>query len=237
MIYQTRGIILHRFMHADNKMIVKVYTELYGTIAYLCFRSSKSSKNNNLFLPMSLVDMLSERKNKGNFDYVKEIKTLATIQLGEYDIAASSVCMFLNEILYKLLADAGEDKTLFEFLFSSLDQFFTQKFTPDFHLRFLTALMQELGASPNDNYRSDMIFSIEKSRFIHDTSAKEETQTLGFHFHSLLKQDLFPNNQEETIPYAWRNPLLDMILNYYSFHITDLSQIKSHEILKMVLHS
>jgi len=237
MLYQTRGIILHKFMHADNKMIVKIYTELCGTNAYLCFWSSKSKKNNHLYLPMSLVEMVAELKNKGNFDYVKEIKTLSNIHFGEYNVSKSSICMFLNEVLYKLLSDAGEDKPLFNFLFSSLHQFFTQNFTPDFHLRFLTALTRELGASPENNYTDGMIFSIEKSHFIHDISAKKEEQMLGFYFHRLLKQNLFPTNQEDVIPYSYRNSLLDMILHYYTLHITDLSQIKSHEILKTVLHS
>jgi DNA repair protein RecO (recombination protein O) len=186
---------------------------------------------------MSLVDMVAERKNKVNFDYVKEIKVLSNTQLGEYDIVKSSICMFLNEILYKLLSDAGEDKALFEFLFSSIYQFFTQKFSSDFHLRFLTVLMRELGSSPENNYTSGMIFSIEKSRFTHDISAKKEEQMLGFYFHRLLEQNLFPSNQEEVVPYSWRNPLLEMILHYYTLHITDLSQIKSHEILKTVLHA
>ena len=224
-------------MHADNKMIVKIYTESCGTNAYLCFWSSKSKKNNHLFLPMSLVEVVSERKNKGNFDYIKEMNVLASTHLGEYDIAKASICMFLNEILYKLLSDAGEDKSLFSFLFSSLYQFFTQKFTPDFHLRFLTTLTRELGASPENNYTSEMIFSIEKSHFIHDSSAKKEEQMLGFYFHRLLEQNLFPTNQEDIIPYNYRNSLLDMILHYYTLHITDLSQIKSHEILKTVLHN
>lgn len=237
MVYQTRGIILHRFLHTDNKVIVKIYTELYGTNAYLCFRSS-SKKNSHLFLPMSLVDMEAERKNKGNFDYIKEAKTLSNIYLGEYDIAASSVCMFLNEILYKLLSDAGEDRALFDFLFSSLQQFFTQKFTPDFHLRFLTALTRELGCFPENNYTSsEMIFNMEKSCFMHNSDAKKEEKMLGFYFHCLLKQGLFPANQEEIIPYIYRNPLLDMILSYYTLHLVDLSQIKSHEILKTVLHT
>jgi DNA repair protein RecO (recombination protein O) len=234
MVYQTRGIILHRFMHADNKMIVKIYTELYGMNAYLCFRTSK--KNNNLFLPMSLVDVVAEKKNKGHFAYVKEVKTLSNIHLGEYDVVKSSICMFLNEILYKLLFDAGEDKSLFEFLFLSLNQFFTQTFTPDFHLRFLTNLIRELGASPENNYSQEMIFSPEKSLFLYDVSAKKEEKMLGYYFHCLLKQGLFTENQTEIIPYIYRNQLLDIILDYYSLHIIDLSQIKSHEILKTVLH-
>ena len=223
-------------MHDDNKMVVKIYTELYGTNAYLCFRSSGVKKNGNLFLPMSLVEITSESKNKGNFDYVKDIKTLANINMGEYDIAKSSICMFLNEILYKLLSDAGEDKGLFEFLFSALSRFLNQGFTPDFHLRFLAALIRELGFCPENNFKSGMIFSVEKSCFIYNSSAKKEEQQLGFYFHHLLEQELFPASQTEIIPYSWRNPLLEMILNYYSSHISNLSQIKSHEVLKVVLH-
>ena len=235
MVYQTRGIILHKFMHDDNKMIVKIYTELYGTHAYLCFRSSASKRNSNFFLPMSLVDMTAERK-KGNFDYVKDLEVLANVNLGEYNIAVSSVSMFLNEILYKLLFDAGEDKSLFEFLFSSLQKFFTQKFIPDFHLRFLTALMRELGSLPENNYTQGMVFNIEKSCFSHVTTAKKEEQMLGFYFQHLLNQDLLSQNQEEIVPYIFRNSLLNMILNYYTLHIADLSNIKSHEILRVVLH-
>ena len=236
MVYQTRGIILHRLMHSDNKMIVKIYTELYGTHSYICFRSSGGKKNANLFLPMSLVEIVSERK-KGNLDYIKEIKILANINMVEYDIAKSSICMFLNEILYKLLSDTGEDKELFEFLFSSLSQFISQEFTVDFHLRFLTALTRELGFLPENNFNMGMIFDIEKSRFEHNLSVQKEEQTLGYYFCRLLEQGLFPKNKEDIIPYIWRNPLLDMILNYYSLHIVNLSEIKSHEVLKMVLHT
>ena len=237
MVYNTRGIILHRFMHDDNKMIVKIYTELYGTVSYICFRSSGGKKNANLFLPMSLVEMICERKNKTNLDYVKDIKTLTSINMGEYDIAKSSICMFLNEILYKLLLDAGEDKALFEFLFSSLFRFLEQGFSVDFHLRFLAALTRELGFLPENNFSLGMIFSVEKSCFVHNSSADKDEQNLGFYFSRLLEQGLFPTDKQDIIPYIWRNQLLDMILNYYSSHIVNLSQIKSHEVLKMVLHT
>jgi len=186
---------------------------------------------------MSLVEITAERKNRGNFDFVKEVKIIVNTHLIEYDAVMASICMFLNEILYKLLSDAGEDKALFDFLFSSLNQFFTQKFTPDFHLRFLTTLMRELGSFPESNYTQGTVFSIEKSCFLHDISAKKEEQMLGFYFHCLLVQDLFPANQKEIIPYSIRNSLLDIILNYYTLHIADLSKIKSHEILKTILHS
>jgi DNA repair protein RecO (recombination protein O) len=186
---------------------------------------------------MSLVDMVSERKNKGSFDYVKDIKILADIHTGEFDIVKSTICMFLNEILYKLFSDAGEDKRMFEFLFSSLQQFFMQKNTPDFHLRFLTALVRELGCCPENNFSSPkMVFSVEKSCFVYNLLAKQEEHELGLYFHRLLEQELFPENKEKVIPYIWRNSLLEMILKYYTLHVANLSQIKSHAILKTILH-
>jgi DNA repair protein RecO (recombination protein O) len=205
--------------------------------SYLCFRSSNAKKNANHYLPMSLVDIVSERKNKGNFDYVKDIKVLANIQAGEFDVVKSSICMFLNEILYKLFSDAGEDKAMFHFLFSSLEQFYMREYSPDFHLRFLTALVKELGCCPENNFTSPkMIFSLEKSRFIYSLLSKKEEQDMGLYFHYLLNQDLFPDKKENLIPYMWRNPLLEMILKYYTLHVADLSKIRSYQILKTVLH-
>ena len=237
MIYQTNGIILHRFMHSDSKMIVKIYTESFGTLSYLCFRSSNKKKNNYLFDPMSLVKITAEKKPKSNFDYIKEINVLEGINTHSFDIAKSSVSLFLNEILYQLLFDAPEDKSLFCFLFTNLSRFFTESLHPDFHLRFLLALTRELGFCPEDNYSAEtMRFNIEKSCFEANAMNEKEEEILGTYFHHLLNQDLFLPNHQNAIPYKWRNSLLETILKYYTLHVSNLSQIKSHEILKTVLH-
>ena len=237
MIYQTKGIILHRFMHSDSKMIVKIYTESFGTLSYLCFRSSNKKKDNYFFNPMSLVEITAEKKAKSNFDYIKEINVLEGVNICSFDIAKSSVSLFLNEVLYQLLFDASEDKSLFDFLFINLSRFFTEPLHPDFHLRFLLALTRELGFFPEDNYsEKSMCFNIEESCFEANRLVEQEEQTLGTYFHYIQNQDLFFSNYQNAIPYKWRNLLLDMMLKYYTLHITNLSQIKSHEILKTVLH-
>jgi DNA repair protein RecO (recombination protein O) len=188
--------------------------------------------------PLSLTDIVAERKNKGNFDYLKEINSVTSPNLGNFDIVKSSITLFLNEVLHKLLVNSIGDPILFEFLFSSLLRFFTQDCSPDFHLRFLTALMRHLGFLPEDDFSSThMIFNIEKSCFDINARGDKQQQELGYYFHCLLGQDLFPLQQHDIVPYAWRNPVLELILNYYSFHIANLSQLKSPEIIKMILHS
>ncbi|MDR0368790.1 MAG: DNA repair protein RecO [Bacteroidales bacterium] len=236
-VYQTKGIILHRFMHSDNKMIVKVYTESFGMVSYLCFCSSSKKKDKNRFIPMSLVEITGHKKNGSHFDYFDEMNVLTGLYAGTFDIAKSSVSMFFNEVLYQLLYDAPEDKTLFNFLFENLFRFFREELSPDFHLRFLVALIRELGFSPEDNYSSSSrCFNLEKSCFEHTLFSDKDDPTLGTYMHHLLNEELFPKDNQCIIPYLWRNKLLDLILQYYRFHINHFSPIKSHEILKTVLH-
>lgn len=237
MIYKTKGIILHRFMHADNKMIAKIYTELSGMVSYFCFRSSGKKKNGNLLISMSLEEITGRKKSGSHFDYLDEITIIAEPNSCRFDISKSSVSMFINEVLYQLLYDAPEDKNLFNFLFENLFRFFQEDLLPDFHLRFLTALIRELGFSPEDNYSpAIMCFNMEKSCFENKIFADKEEQTIGTYIHHLLNEELFPKDNHTIIPSLWRNKLLDVILQYYNLHIANFSQIKSHEILKTVLH-
>jgi len=236
MLYQTRALVLSQFMYDDNKLIVKMYTEQLGMVSYLTYRSKDRRKRSKIPLPMSLAEVLGEEKRKGHLHYIKEIKILENNPLN-FDLAKSTVSMFLNEILYRLLLDKGEDARLFAFLYASLSGFIHRDFTPDFHLRFLVALMQELGFSPQNNYSDAApIFNIEKSCFEPILLKDKEKQLVSRLFSNLLNQDLFSEKPTETISSHWRNKLLDMILNYYTTHIADFSAIKSHEILKTVLH-
>ena len=236
MIYQTRALVLNQFMYDDNKLIVKMYTEQLGTVSYLVYKSKDRKKRSRIPLPMSLVEVLGEEKRKGHLHYVKEVKLLEAEHL-PFDLAKSAVSLFLNEVLYRLLVDIGEDGRLFDFLYSSLSGFIHREFAPDFHLRFLVALMQELGFSPQNNY-SDFapMFNVESGCFEPILTENAEQLFLNCLFVQLLNQGLFPEKAGNTLSSHWRNKLLDMILKYYTLHIADFSSIKSHEILKTTLH-
>ena len=237
MVYQTRALVLNQFMYDDNKLIVKMYTEQLGTVSYLAYRSKEKRKRSQIPLSMSLVEVLGEEKQRGHLHYIKEVKLLEIEQIPYFDWAKSSVSLFLNEILYRLLVDIGEDGRLFHFLYASLSDFMHREFTPDFHLRFLVALMQELGFSPQDNHSETApIFNLASGRFEPMRFEDREQQMISRLFFRLLNQGLFPEKKEEIVPSSWRNKLLDMILNYYTLHIADFSTIKSHEVLKTVLH-
>ena len=236
MIYQTRALVLNQFMYDDSKLIVKMYTEQLGMVSYLTYKSKDRRKRSQIPLSMSLVEILGEEKRKGHLHYIKDIKLLEGEGLAGFDLRKSSVRMFLNEILYRLLVDKGEDGHLFEFLYVSLSEFIHRDFMPDFHLRFLVALMQKLGFSPQNNYSdATPIFNVESGSFEPVFQEDKEEILLSHLFFRLLNRDLFSEKSAETISSHWRNRLLDMILKYFTLHIADFSAVKSHEVLRMVL--
>ena len=236
MIYQTRALVLNQLMYDDNKLIVKMYTEQFGTVSYLAYKSKTVKKRSRIPLNMSLAEVLGEEKRKGQLHYIKEVKLLETERL-PFNMAKASVSLFLNEILYRLLVDIGEDGRLFDFLYASLSGFIHREFTPDFHLRFLVTLMQELGFSPQPNYSdATPIFNVKNGCFEAILTENADELLLSRLFVQLLNQGLVPKKAENTISSYWRNKLLDMILKYYTLHIADFSIIKSHEVLKAVLH-
>ncbi|MBQ5478026.1 MAG: recombination protein O N-terminal domain-containing protein, partial [Bacteroidaceae bacterium] len=59
MLQKTKGIVLHVLKYADASLIVDVYTERFGRLAF-SVRMSKSKRSQvrtSLFQPLALLDM------------------------------------------------------------------------------------------------------------------------------------------------------------------------------------
>lgn len=148
----------------------------------------------------------------------------------------AAVCMFLNDVLYKLLQNAGEDKDLFGFLYETLQQFYNQPFVPDFHLRFLIHCSRELGICPMDNFQENYVFNVQSACFEYAAKPTAIQQEMAVCLHNLLHQDMFPADKADIVPPHLRNVLLNCLLEFYNLHIIDLSKIQSLEVLRTVLH-
>ncbi len=239
MVYKTKGIILNKLMHADNKMIVQLFTADFGTKSYMVNVSMRREKKKlySSLLPMSIVDVLAEQKNNYSLDYIKDAQLLHCFSPYCFDMAKSSVSMFLNEILHKILQQYGQDKHLYEFIEDSLIQFNTCDFFPDFHLRFMIHLTNYLGCLPQDNYSDEFSsFNCRSAKFEADKSESYEEVEANLWFHVLMNQPLFPHYNQLIVPMNVRNKLLHLLLSYYSEHITNLKNVKSLEVLQTVLH-
>ncbi len=232
-VVKNRGIVLHKIPYSDSKNIVKIYTET-GTNAYISIRSKKKSQE--AMQPMTLINFCSEHKANAGFAFLRDVEYVNSTMGVNYEVSKATVSMFLNEVLYKLLLNAGEDKHLFTFMYDALNEFCARDFVPDFHLRFLVQCTMQIGVCPMDNYSSGCVFDTLSASFISEYAASEHAQQVAYWLHALMHQPLFPTTKEQIVPVQVRNALLDTILNYYTCHIADMHALQSPEVVKAILH-
>ncbi|MDR1792133.1 MAG: DNA repair protein RecO [Bacteroidales bacterium] len=231
MIYTTKALILHVLEHTNKKNIVSMYTEHSGYQSFINFEGRQK------FHPMSLMEIVAQHKEKAGLGYIKESRLLVHVNQAQFDMRKSAICLFINEILYKILHNKAEDATLFDFLYNSLFFFCKEPYLADFHIRFLTSLMRHLGVQPVDNYSTvNNFFNPELSHFEPSITLSSQEQTIYQCFHQILSEEEYfcSHKRKPILQQPIRNLLLEKILQYYTCHICDMSKIQSYEILKAV---
>ncbi|MBO7625266.1 MAG: recombination protein O N-terminal domain-containing protein [Bacteroidales bacterium] len=237
MIYQARGIVLHKTDFADNKAIFHVYTMQEGMRSYMAYTSLKKGRKGQWtkMQPLAVVELKAERRGNGNVDYLKSVELAYLPGMRSFDYLKSAVRMFLNEALYRILQSAPPDAALFRYVDESLQLFEEHDFVPDFHLRFLWRLTHFLGCAPLGNCsESSPFFNVETAQFLPVRSDAEAALSAWI---PRWTEDLrFPDTAAEVLPAPFRSPMLECLLSYYSRHVTTaVSGIQSHKVLKEML--
>lgn len=237
MIVSTPGIVMRATKYGDTSLIVKIFTQQQGNQSFIIKNAFR--KNNRFaasyFTPLAMMDISYDDHSKGSLKYLKDIAPHKTSNPLFYDPAKSSILLFYNEILYKMLMDAGEDKMLFEFLRKEIDQVNTASGSlAELPLRFLLRLCKVMGYFPEDNYSAtNSYFSMQECRFqscyVEDDSFMNGEESA--YLHQLL-------NQEEQVPASrmLRSTLLKRLVAYLQMHNEQIHKIDSLEILSSVLH-
>lgn len=237
MLVDTRGLVLHATKYSDTSLIVKIFTEQRGTQSFIIKGAfgKKSKVKSSLFSPLSVLHLTYLEHSERGLNFLKDVSRMDASAFLQFDPARSSILLFYNELLYKLLYDAGPDEVLFRFVLQELEMANGEQVVlNELPLRFLLRLSSVLGIRPEDNYSAtNCFFSIEESRFracrldeALDLSA-EDSRFL----HALLTEgEAFEMGRGE------RNRLLHHLVQYFIKHNEQIHQIESVEILASVLH-
>ncbi len=236
MIAKTKAIVLHQVKYAETSLVVTLYTQNFGRQSYLIngIRSAKKKQQANVFQPMFLLDTEVYHKSSRNLQRLKEVKLGMVHQSIPFDIYKSTICIFISEVLYKLLRSEECDPNLFDFIWQSVEYFDSlEKGTANFHIWFLLKMTVYMGFRINNNYT-------EKYRWFNPSSAcfvvnppsdvDSETFNVSKHLANFIDMDL-KNISQYSISGEIRNKLLEIIIVYYSIHVDFMGSINSLRIM------
>lgn len=220
---QTKGLVLHKTKFGDNGLIVKIFTEKYGTLSFFVKNSfSKKSKfPNALFTPLTFLEIHFQYKNNAQLFYFKEVTTYYNYHTIPFDVAKSSIFIFYNELIYKLLFDANSDEVLFNFIeekLIALDKI--DKLRPDIHLLFMFELSKILGFAPEKD--------IPYPSFVLSNEAMSYLQQIVTYDH-YSSQIILPIK-------SVRMEVLRWFIAYYQFYNEHIKTIESVEVLTSILN-
>lgn len=237
MLQKLSGIVLCTFKYNDKKNIVHIFTEQHGRMSFMipAVRSKKSTVNQVLFQPLSLVEFEAEIRSNVGLHAVKEAKLWYPFQSLPYDPYKSSIALFLSEFLAKALKEEAENDSLYAYLVHSVQWLDScDSSFANFHLVFLMRLSRFLGLFPNvENYKDGDYFDLLNACFVSQqplngmfVPPKEAS-----HIYNLMRMRfdtmyLFTMNRLE------RNHCLDIILSYYRLHLPDFPELKSLSVLQ-----
>lgn len=242
MLEKTKAIVLHTTRYGESSLIVRCFTEKWGRQSFLMKGVRKSKKNNhsNLFQPLFLLDLDVYYKSNRDLQWIKEVSMILPMNSLQQDMTKRTQALFLTEILSKTLQEEEQNIELFQFLEASIEYFEAlEKALASFHLLFLFQFTKYLGFEPQSNYSEKRkYFDLNLGIFTEDATSLDLVRVaeLGRYWKSC-----FTNSYEEIdrilINQDGRNVFLDSLLDFYRFHIENLMEIKSVEILRTIFNS
>jgi len=241
MFLSTRGIVFHQTRFSDTSLVVKILTEEAGLGSYIIkgARGPKAKIKASLFQPLTLLDLVVNRKDKDELQHIREARVAYQYRSIPQDIRKSSILLFLNELLYKSIREEAVNRELFSFIYDQLVLLDRSDENPsNFHLVFATNLTHFLGFFPQGNYKDEhTVFDMAEGHFTQGEPLPSDHFITGpgCAWLNVILQTSMDQYYRLMIPHEVKSDLLESLLRYYNMHLPITGSFKSHIILHEVL--
>ncbi|MCE2734546.1 MAG: DNA repair protein RecO [Flammeovirgaceae bacterium] len=218
MIQKTRGLVLRFVRYRETSVIVTLFTEAFGTHAYIVnnVRSAKAKGSMALFQPLTLLDLVVYHKPNQEVARIKEVKCLYAYQSISSNMTKAGLAIFISELLNKVLKDESHPQALFEFLQTSLITLdHVEDNLQNFHLLFLIKLSRYLGFGISRKEELEEAFLGETA------NDKNLDMLLSGDYTNLIATSL-----------TERKMIFEFLLRQYTTHVSGFGEMKSMEIIK-----
>lgn len=241
MLHKTNGIALKTTNYSESSIVAHVYTEAFGMQAYLIngAKKSRAKISANLFQPLHPLDMVVYHKPSGGLNRIKEVHQTPVLRDIPINIQKSSLAIFINEILYKVLREQSGDPYLFNFVQQAILWLDASETTlANFHIVFLVKLSRFLGFLPlQPSHQHYPYFDLMGGVFgnslpAHSYVLQEPHTSL---FHAFLTAS-FAESSSVKINKTDRKYLLEKILEFYKLHTENFGTVNSMYVLEEIFH-
>jgi DNA repair protein RecO (recombination protein O) len=236
MVKFTKGIVLQRYKYLETKLIAKIYTEKFGLVTCIFFRtnSKKGQMQSALLQPLYILDLSIYYNETSHFQKVKDISIGYSFSSFSPDIYKITISIFLAEFILKTIKENECDKAMFEFLVASVKLFNEmEEGINNFHLIFLFKFTKYLGIMPLESFsESNKIFDLKAGKFI--IGNPDHRHFLNIHL-SLIFSNFYKIEFNESrylsISNNDRKYLLYSFLEYYNIHLDRPGELKTLKVL------
>ena len=242
MLTKTPAIVLHSFKYGETRMIVDMYTKVYGRLSFIVQlpKTTKGKVKKQFFQPLTLLNVETDVRPKLKLQKLASAAILIPQPSLQTDPAKLSITLFLAEFLYHALKGEQKNEPLFDYVVNSLLWLGSSDGQiANFHLVFVMRMARFLGFYPNlDGYTPGCFFDLRASNFcmeppVHreilqpDEAAKVQLMMrmdyATMHLYRLSRQD--------------RSRLLDIVLSYYRIHLPAFPELSSLSVLHELFNS
>jgi DNA repair protein RecO (recombination protein O) len=244
MTHKTRGIILRTIPYGETSVITTVYTELFGLQSYIVKGVRQSTKKTQTkqmyFQPSAMLEMEVYHNELKNLQFIKEYKWSYLYNRILFDVVRNAIAQFMIELFQHTMKQPEANPELFYLLEGSLLQADkgSDLIAANLPLYFMLHLATELGFQLQGNYSNESsVLDLKEGVYIRVEPAHQNFVT-GFMAETISKlQYLQFYNELENIKLnrQTRKEVLEALLQYISFHMTDFKELKSLPVLQEVL--
>lgn len=231
MLKKTKGLILKTFKYKDSSLIAKIFTREFGMLSFVLpgIKTRKKNSQIALFQSMNILDLVIYYKEDKELHYIRETKTLQIAFSS--DISKTSILMFLNELLYHSIPEEP-NVLLFDYIESQIGILLkAEKACSSFHLHFMIEYLSLLGLKPLDNYAlTKPYFNLKNGSYESRKSIENIDKAASLLLYKLL------TSSDNKLTSVQREQLLEILINYFQEHISGFPVLKSHRVLKTILH-
>ena len=231
MLTKTEAIVLHAFKYGETRMIIDMYTRVFGRLSFVIqLPSLKCSVE-----PLTLLSIETDVRQRLQLQKLRNATIMTPLPSLQTDPTKLSIALFLAEFLYHALKGEQQNELLFDYVASSLQWLDgADEHIANFHLVFLMRLARFLGFYPNlDDYTQGCYFDLRASEFcqqppIHrDVLLPEEAEKVQL----MMRMD-YATMHVFRLTHHDRNRLLEIALAYYRIHLPAFPELRSLGVLQ-----